>query len=85
MACLHEGIIFGIFSSFGAHVSQTSIARETDGWCTDLTIEFTPPFSNDYFISLSARGSDFPKNGLTNPDRYPFKGVWGTLTVKRIS
>ena len=85
VACLHEGIIFGIFSSFGAHVSQTSIARETDGWCTDLTIEFTPPFSNDYFISLSARGSDFPKNGPSNPSRYPFKGVWGTLTVKRIS
>ena len=85
VACLHEGIIFGIFSSFGAHVSQTSIARETDGWCTDLTIEFTPPFSNDYFISLNARGSDFPKNGPSNPSRYPFKGVWGTLTVKRIS
>ena len=63
VACLHEGIIFGIFSSTGTHVSQTSIARETDGWCTDLTIEFTPPtgpfFTPDYFISLSARGSDF--------------------------
>ena len=89
VACLHEGIIFGIFSSTGTHVSQTSIARETDGHCTDLTIEFTPPtgpiFTPDYFISLSARGSDFPKNGLTNPSRYPFQGVWGTLTVERIS
>ena len=80
VACLHEGIIFGIFSSFGAHVSQVSIDRETDGWCTDLTYEFTPPFSTDYFISLSARGSDFPK-----VDRYAFQGVWGTLTVERIS
>ena len=84
VACLHEGTIFGIFSSTGTHVSQMSISRETDGWCTNLTVEFTPPsgpfFGPDYFISLSARGSDFPK-----VDRYPFKGVWGTLTVERIS
>ena len=84
VACLHEGIVFGVFSSTGTHVSQTSIARETDGWCTNLTIEFTPPigpvFTPDYFISLSARGSDFPE-----ASRYPFKGVWGTLTVERIS
>ena len=89
VACLHEGMVFGIFSSTGTHVGQTSIARETDGHCTDLTIEFTPPigplFTPDYFISLSARGSDFPKNGPSNPSRYPFKGVWGTLTVERIS
>ena len=31
------------------------------------------------------RGSDFPLNGPTDPPRYPFKGVWGTLTVERIS
>ena len=83
VACLHEGIIYGIFSSQGSHVGPMSISRETDGWCTDLTIEFTPPsgpFGPDYFISLSARGSDFPE-----VSRYPFKGVWGTLTVERIS
>ena len=84
VACLHEGIIYGIFSSQGSHVGPMSISRETDGWCTDLTIEFTPPFSMDYFLSLTARGSDFPMNGPTDPPRYPFKGVWGTLTVERI-
>ena len=84
VACLHEGIIYGIFSSQGSHVGPMSISRETDGWCTDLTIEFTPPFSMDYFLSLTARGSDFPMSGPTDPPRYPFKGVWGTLTVERI-
>ena len=79
VACLHEGIIYGIFSSQGSHVGPMSISRETDGWCTDLTIEFTPPFGMDYFLSLTARGSDFPQ-----VSRYPFKGVWGTLTVERI-
>ena len=58
---------------------------ETDGWCTDLTIEFTPTVGGDYYVHVSARGSDFPKNGPTDPPRYPFKGVWGTLTVERIS
>ena len=60
-----------------------SISRETDGWCTDVTVEFTPPLGGDYFISVGARGSDFP--GADNPPRYPFQGVWGTLTVKRVS
>ena len=44
VACLHEGIIFGIFTRFGEHcreryVSQVSISRRTDGWCTNLTVE----------------------------------------------
>ena len=93
VACLHEGIIFGIFSravsgQSASFMEQVSISRETDGWCTDLTIEFTAvsaPFGPDYFISLTARGSDFPKNGPSNPSRYAFQGVWGTLTVERIS
>ena len=80
VACLHEGIIFGIFSSFGAHMSQVAISSETDGHCTALTIEFTPPFSTDHFLSLSARGSDLP-----GASRYAFQGVWGTLTVERVS
>ena len=87
VACLHEGIIFGIFTKAGEHsvsvMEQVSISRETDGWCTNLTVEFTAPpanFGPDYFISLSARGSDFLR-----VDRYPFQGVWGTLTVERIS
>ena len=85
VACLHEGIIHGVFSNQGSHVGPMSISRETDGWCTDITIEFTPPFSSNYFIILTARGSDFPKNGPTNPSRYAFQGVWGTLTVERVS
>ena len=81
VACLHEGMITSIFGPTGVIPVAASIDRETDGWCTDLTYEFTPPTSGDYFIVVTARGSDFPKNGPTNPGRYPFKGVWGTLTV----
>ena len=84
VACLHEGIIRGVDDTNRPWVLRQTIWRETDGWCTDLTIEFTPPVGGDYFITVSARGSDFPKNGPTDPDRYPFKGVWGTLTVERI-
>ena len=85
VACLHEGIIRGVDDTNRPWVLRQTISRETDGWCTNLTIEFTPPVGGDYFITVSARGSDFPKNGPSNPSRYPFKGVWGTLTVKRIS
>ncbi len=85
VACLHEGIIRGIDDNDRPWLLQHTISRETDGHCTDLTIEFTPPLGGDYFITVSARGSDFPKNGPTDPSRYPFQGVWGTLTVERIS
>ncbi|WP_419920144.1 choice-of-anchor R domain-containing protein [Candidatus Poriferisodalis sp.] len=80
VACLHEGIIGGIDDINRPWVLRQTISRETDGWCTDLTIEFTPPTARDYFITVSARGSDFP-----GASRYAFQGVWGTLTVKRIS
>ena len=80
VACLHEGIIRYIADTNIPWVLRQTISRETDGWCTDLTVEFTPPTSGDHFITVSARGSDFPE-----VDRYPFKGVWGTLTVERIS
>ena len=85
VACLHEGIIRGVDDNDRPWLLRHTISRETDGHCTDLTIEFTPPLGGDYFITVSARGSDFPKNGDTNPSRYPFQGVWGTLTVERIS
>ena len=86
VACLHEGIIRGIIDATSRPwVLRQTIERETDGHCTDLTIEFTPSLGGDYFITVSARGSDLPKNGPTNPSRYPFQGVWGTLTVERIS
>ena len=87
VACLHEGIIQAISTRVAGHsvsfAEEMSISRETDGWCTDLTVEFTAPsaiFGPDYAILVSARGSDF-----RHVDRYPFKGVWGTLTVERIS
>ena len=85
VACLHEGIIRGIDDTNRPWVLRQTISRETDGWCTDLTIEFTPTLGGDYFVHVSARGSDFPLKGDTDPPRYPFKGVWGTLTVERIS
>ena len=82
MACLHEGIIRYLVDSFrdDADALQQAISRETDGWCTDLTIEFTPTTDGDYYIHVSARGSDFPE-----VSRNPFQGVWGTLTVERVS
>ncbi len=80
VACLHEGMIPSIFGPTGVIPVAASISRETDGWCTDLTYEFTPLLGGDYFIVVTARGSDFP-----GASRYPFKGVWGTLTVERIS
>ena len=81
VACLHEGMIRYIADPFGSSDAlQQAISRETDGWCTDLTIEFTPTVDGDYVFHVSARGSDFP-----GKSRYPFKGVWGTLTVERIS
>ena len=87
VACLHEGIIEYLPNPFGSNANalRQTISRETDGFCTDLTIEFTPTTGGEHFIYVSARGSDFPKNGPTNPPRYPFKGVWGTFTVERIS
>ena len=85
MACLHEGIIEYITDAFSSEQFRQAISRETDGWCTDLTIEFTPTVSGVNVFHVSARGSDFPLNGPTDPPRYPFKGVWGTLTVERIS
>ena len=85
VACLHEGMITSIFGPTGVIPVAASISRETDGHCTDLTYEFTPLLGGDYFIVVTARGSDFPKNGPTNPSRYAFQGVWGTLTVERIS
>ena len=82
VACLHEGIIEYLANPFdvAANALQQAISRETDGWCTDLTVEFTPTTDGDHYIYVSARGSDFPE-----VSRYPFKGVWGTLTVERIS
>ena len=86
VACLHEGIIdifdpgYDTSDPNDESLNSWTISRETDGWCTDLTIEFTPTLGGDYWISVTARGSDFPEKS-----RYPFKGVWGTLTVERIS
>ena len=85
VACLHEGTI-AILDSGGVLIDDWAIARETDGWCTDLTVEFTPTLGGDYFIVVSARGSQFPRTeNDAFPGRYPFQGVWGTLTVKRVS
>ena len=82
VACLHEGIIHGINGGGRPWVIRQTISRKTDGTCTDLTIEFTPTDGGDYFITVTARGSDFPlKSDRPLKPPYPFKGVWGTLTV----
>ena len=78
VACLHEGIIEGIYDSDGALVpdSGSSIARKTDGTCTDLTMAFTAPGDSDYYVAVTARESYYPEN-----KRHPFGGVYGTLKV----
>ena len=47
VACLHEGIIEYLADPFhgDSDALQQAISRETDGWCTDLTIEFTTTVS----------------------------------------
>ena len=82
VACRHEGIIEALYFEVGSSVPLTyaEIERETDGWCTDLTTVFRPRFlTGDFFISVTARGSDFP-----NASQYPFMGVVGVLTVTEI-
>ena len=78
VACRHEGIIEGVYTSAGILVANSgaSINRRTDGWCTDLTMPFTPTSDGEYFVAVTARGSHFPE-----VDRSPFLGVHGTLTV----
>ena len=78
VACLHEGIIEGIYDSDGALVpdSGSSIARKTDGTCTDLTMAFTAPGDGYHYVAVTARGSYYPEN-----KRHPFGGVYGTLKV----
>ena len=50
VACLHKGMITSIFSPTGVIPVAASISRETDGWCTNLTYEFTPRLGGDYLI-----------------------------------
>ena len=80
VACRHEGIIEGVYTSAGTLVANSgaSISRRTDGTCTDLTMPFTPPAPGDYFVAVTARGSDFPG---ASQGRAPFQGVYGTLSV----
>ena len=87
VACLHEGLIYILNSAADIcgpndeSLNSWTISRETDGWCTDLTAAVHTAHSARTTSSrLNARGSDFP-----GASRYPFKGVWGTLTVERIS
>ena len=61
VVCLHEGIIEYITDPFSSEQFRQAISRETDGWCTDLTVEFTPTAGGDYYIHVSARGSRLPR------------------------
>ena len=57
--------------------TEKTLDRQTDGYCTNLTTEFTSPSNDDYYIAVSAEGSTFP-SGTANP----FTGVQGTLSIK---
>ncbi len=83
VACVHEGIILGIFDdNADPQVSETSVSR-IHTTCTNVTVEFTPITSDFYNVIVSARGSQFPVSGVDRSPRvrYPFLGVHGTLTV----
>ena len=94
VACLHEGLIYGVRDSDLNLLSDSyiEISRQTDGTCASATIEITPPSSGDHYIAVSARGSTFPpkrnEDGSTTrllADDYPFMGVEGTLTITDIT
>ena len=83
VACVHEGIILGIFNDNEvSKVSETSVSR-IHTTCTNVTVEFTPTTTDFFNVIVSARGSQFPVSGVDRRPRarYPFLGVHGTLTV----
>ena len=83
VACVHEGIILGIFNDNEvSQVSETSVSR-IHNTCDNVIVEFTPTVTTFYNVIVSARGSQFPVSGFDRSPRvrYPFLGVHGTLTV----
>ena len=88
VACLHEGLIYGVKDTSLNTLPDTYgvVSRRTDGFCSNVTIEFSPESGGDHFIAVSARGSYFRETSEEiDQGVNPFMGVVGTLTVTDIT
>ena len=84
VACLHEGIIVGIYNAIGNLIPNTKAFFKSDEkvrWCGDITTRFTPASDGDHYIAVTAKGANHPKSGVPNSDWNSFTGVQGTLSI----
>ena len=88
VACLHEGIIAGIYDLVGNPIPNTEAffkSHEKIRWCSDITTRFTPASDGDYYIAVTARGANFPHRNnselILNEHWNSFTGVQGTLSI----
>ena len=84
VACLHEGIIVGVYNAIGNLIPNTEAFFKSDEkvrWCGDITTRFTPESDGDHYIAVTARGANHPKSGVPNSNWNSFTGVQGTLSI----
>ena len=84
VACLHEGIIAGVYDAIGTLIPDTEAffkSSEKIRWCGDITTRFTPASDGEYYIAVTARGANHPKSGVPNRNWNTFTGVQGTLSI----
>ena len=84
VACLHEGIIAGVYDAIGTLIPDTEAffkSNEKIRWCGDITTRFTPASDGEYYIAVTARGANHPKSGVPNSNWNTFTGVQGTLSI----
>ena len=84
VACLHEGIIAGVYDAIGTLIPDTEAffkSNEKIRWCGDITTRFTPASDGEYYIAVTARGANHPKSGVPNSNWNTFTGIQGTLSI----
>ena len=84
VACLHEGIIAGVYDAIGTLIPDTEAffkSNEKIRWCSDISTRFTPASDGEYYIAVTARGANHPKSGVPNSNWNTFTGVQGTLSI----
>ena len=84
VACLHEGIIAGVYDAIGTLIPDTEAffkSNEKIRWCGDITTRFTPASDGEYYIAVTARGANHPKSGVPNSNWNTFTGIPGTLSI----
>ena len=84
VACLHEGIIAGVYDAIGTLIPDTEAffkSNEKIRWCGDITTRFTPASDGEYYIAVTARGANHPESGVPNSNWNTFTGVQGTLSI----